>query len=696
MSAARTPAFASALAAVPLALAIATQDAPRALDLGPYPQALREWPPAPPVGVPSSVAVDAEGRPWAAGDHGVARLLADGRWERLDPSAGTLGAERCGGLSVTPDGEVWVGTQAGFSRYRGGRWEGFGVFEGLCPGRGEVVVARQGRLWAATSEGLAVREAHVWRRVWASEFVRTVLVDTDGLVWAGSEDGLVADVEGTPSHVLEGVVTGGVVDAGGTLWVAVDGTLRRRSRPGADFVAVEGLADPSVRCLGTGPDGRLWVGGARGLTLLEPGGASRRHFASRRWLPGDEVSAVWPEADGCWVATAGGLARIRFVMQRLEDKAAAVLRVLQERHRRGGLVSRARLDPPEDLGSARAVPGETDLERTAWFASAEALRHAVTLDPEALGNAREAVGALLALEAVAGTTGLVARTRARAEEAERDGSGNWRAGVGEGWLWRGEAGREDLAGLLLSFTLYVRRPSGDGEQPAPGAVAAAASRAAEPLLTSPERTVDGFRALTDLCLLRVAFGLTGEGRYLEALGRRLTEGDHAMRVRGLYPEGAPPRDHAAEAAAFLALAALLPYEPDGALAALARDGLSAAWPVLREDRNPLCNVVYAALTRLDADRAQAARALERFPQDLRDHAVDNAWRADLTRRPVPDPLAGPLADPVLPPDERPLGTWSSNPRRLAGGDGGRTEEDGAWFLLAYWLARAHGVLAEGE
>jgi hypothetical protein len=36
--------------------------------------------------------------------------------------------------------------------------------------------------------------------------------------------------------------------------------------------------------------------------------------------------------------------------------------------------------------------------------------------------------------------------------------------------------------------------------------------------------------------------------------------------------------------------------------------------------------------------------------------------------------------------------WNGNPFRLDGGGGGRGEDDGAFFLLPYWLGRYHGYL----
>jgi hypothetical protein len=45
---------------------------------------------------------------------------------------------------------------------------------------------------------------------------------------------------------------------------------------------------------------------------------------------------------------------------------------------------------------------------------------------------------------------------------------------------------------------------------------------------------------------------------------------------------------------------------------------------------------------------------------------------------------------LLPPDERPVMKWNSNPFDIDGGSDGRGEDDGAAFLLPYWMGRYHG------
>ncbi|MCU1272965.1 MAG: hypothetical protein JWO48_396, partial [Bryobacterales bacterium] len=44
--------------------------------------------------------------------------------------------------------------------------------------------------------------------------------------------------------------------------------------------------------------------------------------------------------------------------------------------------------------------------------------------------------------------------------------------------------------------------------------------------------------------------------------------------------------------------------------------------------------------------------------------------------------------------ERPVMKWNGNPFRIDGGNGGRTEDDGAFFLLPYWMGRYLGVFKQ--
>jgi len=46
----------------------------------------------------------------------------------------------------------------------------------------------------------------------------------------------------------------------------------------------------------------------------------------------------------------------------------------------------------------------------------------------------------------------------------------------------------------------------------------------------------------------------------------------------------------------------------------------------------------------------------------------------------------------LAPDERPVMKWNGNPFVVDGGNEGRSEDDGGFYLLAYWMGRYFGFV----
>jgi len=80
--------------------------------------------------------------------------------------------------------------------------------------------------------------------------------------------------------------------------------------------------------------------------------------------------------------------------------------------------------------------------------------------------------------------------------------------------------------------------------------------------------------------------------------------------------------------------------------------------------------------------------------DLIEWTVRNSSRRDVTVDASHDRFGQRESTTLLPPDERPVMKWNSNPFQLDGGNGGRMEDDGAFFLLPYWMGRSLGLLLE--
>ena len=74
--------------------------------------------------------------------------------------------------------------------------------------------------------------------------------------------------------------------------------------------------------------------------------------------------------------------------------------------------------------------------------------------------------------------------------------------------------------------------------------------------------------------------------------------------------------------------------------------------------------------------------------------VRNSQRLDVPIDPMSDRFKRRQALVVLPYDELPMWKWNGNPYNLDGGSAGRSEDDGAYYLLPYWMGRFHHLIDE--
>jgi hypothetical protein len=152
-------------------------------------------------------------------------------------------------------------------------------------------------------------------------------------------------------------------------------------------------------------------------------------------------------------------------------------------------------------------------------------------------------------------------------------------------------------------------------------------------------------------------------------------------------------NHSDDELAFLSYYPLLRYEDDPALLEVYRQSLERSWQIERPERNPLWNFIYAAGTGVaEFDREASLRTLREIPMDLVQWDVRNSHRLDVPIDPLSDRFKRRQALVVLPYDELPMSKWNGNPYSLDGGNGGRSEDDGAYFLLPYWMGRYHKLI----
>jgi signal transduction histidine kinase/ligand-binding sensor domain-containing protein len=219
-------------------------------------------------------------------------------------------------LAQTPDGFVWMGTQAGLARFDGVR---FAVYDTRSTPqlRDDSVTAlrcdRRGTLWIGTVGGVSVYERGRFRALAAlpPRPVYAIYESHDGAVWIGMR-GVVYEQRGARfvEHKLpaDGDVLS-MAEADGALWIAVYGGVVRLDRSGARlFQQKDGLPDDNALSL-TARNGELWIGTPRGAAIWR-GGRLVRDVPQA--LQTAEVWSLAVDSAGTlWAGTRHGLLRVR-------------------------------------------------------------------------------------------------------------------------------------------------------------------------------------------------------------------------------------------------------------------------------------------------------------------------------------------------------------------------------------------------
>jgi signal transduction histidine kinase/ligand-binding sensor domain-containing protein len=215
-------------------------------------------------------------------------------------------------LAQTGDGYLWVGSDAGVSRFDGARFVSFGLLEGFQAGPVQTLLGdSQGALWIGTVSRGLVRSrngrftAFTRRDGLPSDSVNALTEDKEGRIWVGTEGGLAVwqeghlDVFGAGTEVAGKPVTSLFTDRFGMVWIGAKGAGLFHSR-GSKVTQVHDpvfdnlLKDP--HCLLVDHEGRIWVGAGDDSLLYREGNQwfqrhLARHYVSA--LAEDPEGTVW-------------------------------------------------------------------------------------------------------------------------------------------------------------------------------------------------------------------------------------------------------------------------------------------------------------------------------------------------------------------------------------------------------------------
>jgi ligand-binding sensor domain-containing protein/signal transduction histidine kinase len=271
------------------------------------------------------LAEDREGDLWAGTKGGGLNRVRPRLLEVLGSEAG-LPFESLRSVAQDASGAMWTTTASGaLLRQQTNGWAIESAGTNWPGGRATCMTAdRQGGVWVGT-EGAGlyqVRPGPVrnWQRRdgLASNFIRSLLVGTDGDLWIATDntnrlhrlhDGTLHPLN-TPArvHALRTMAQ----DAEGTIWLGSSwgDLLRVQGDAVVEHPATQLAHRVAIRCLLATPDGSLWIGYAgAGLGHLKSGHYTR--LTSAEGLAEDQVTQMLEDNSGrLWFAGPHGFSRI--------------------------------------------------------------------------------------------------------------------------------------------------------------------------------------------------------------------------------------------------------------------------------------------------------------------------------------------------------------------------------------------------
>ena len=273
-----------------------------------------------------------EGRLYVGTEAGAAVYLPGGQRGRFEPvDLGDLTAISVSAMASSPTGLLIAGEGKVIAK-REQDFRSEALPSDLAGARVARLVPTAEGVWLATSKGAAhwhnspLPQASVLdrRRGLPAPRVYTVIADHEGIVWLGTDGGIVkrapspfstfSVADGVPDVLVRAIAERAVPESAvkAELWLGTRvGVVRKRSER---FEPVEllDLEDPRVYALASGTRGEMWIGTVSGLVRWFPD--RQRRYDESDGLPQDFVLALLPQTAGpsaanrgVWVGTRRGL-----------------------------------------------------------------------------------------------------------------------------------------------------------------------------------------------------------------------------------------------------------------------------------------------------------------------------------------------------------------------------------------------------
>jgi len=558
--------------------------------------------------------------------------------------------------------------------------------------------------------------------------------ETEKKVWIGTKSGLYifdTDSNEIAKHETYGIdgplstsITGIVTDSKGNMWMGTPIGLSILKSDGTWYSirGVDGLPVEEITALAIGKDDHIWIGTTKGAILYKPYSKDRKWYyrAGKRYLINDDIEDIELAEDGSTVyfKTKEGISKIESVQKTLAQKADIIEKRLNKWHRRMGMVAASVLDDAEDPASFTIKDNDNDGLWTSYHVVAMSFAYASTGNRVYLESAKESMHAMIMLQNASGIPGLVARSVVPISQRDQM-SEQWRATPDGKLLWKSDTSSDEIDGHFFAFYAYWEHIAKNNLKEAAlikKQISALMNYIVdnnyqlidwdgkrtrwgfwnpELLNDDPEHYAEnGLNSAQILSFLKVSYYITGDKKFKEHYDLLITKHGYLANVlteKKVFPD---MNNHSDNQLGFVALYPLLQLEYDPVARVALQRAVRRHYRTL--DRDGSAFFFFAAAT-IDPDYVDikgGVKNLQQIPTDRRQWKMTNSHRKDIKWSPYKSRFGRKQLIHVLPADERNFDRWNRNPYYPDGGKGGKFEDDGASWLLAYWMGKYHGFVSE--
>jgi hypothetical protein len=543
-------------------------------------------------------------------------------------------------------------------------------------------------LWLATTDGFLRRVAGNWLNM-----------DESMMAYGLKRSYFTLESRNEKAEILfGGLFAVGCIAENGDNWI-----LR-----GAD-----GLPYGPITTIRSFADG-MWLATKKGAIKKDK---SWHYYNGKRWIPNNKVNDILVlDPHTAWIATPQGISQIQEVEMTLDQKAAAFEERIKLRHDRYGLVSDSQLKTPGDLSTSVRGTNDNDGLWTSIYLAAECYRYAVTKDPEAKKNAIKAYEAMERLETITGISGFPARSLVAANESTGDG-GEWHLSADKKWKWKGDTSSDEIVGHLFAYPLFYDLVA---EGAMKDRVKSLVQRIMNHIVDNNFHLIDldgkptrwavwtpdslnfktnwmyekGINSLQILAFLKAGYHVTQDPKFQAAYQTLVQKNHYVENMIQQKNYGPFDINHSDDELAFLPYYTLFRYANDPELLPFYEKSMQRSWNVEQADRIPIWNIIASSALKKDCDLNIALEELQQIPMDLITWRMENSQRWDLPKDQLVDRFGKPQAIRPIPTPERGISKWNYNTYQYDAGSNGSSEDDGAYFLLPYWMGRYHGYFVE--